>query len=76
MFLSVDFPFYLGVCHPSFLKNQPERILAVVMQWLSDTNPHVRRLCSEGVRPKLPWGMRLPLFADQPDLILPILEAA
>lgn len=43
--------------------------------WLSDDSPHVRRLCSEGTRPKLPWGLRLKAFIEDPTPLLPILEA-
>jgi len=34
----------------------------------------VRRLASEGCRPRLPWGIALPAFQDDPSPILPILE--
>jgi 3-methyladenine DNA glycosylase AlkC len=33
----------------------------------------VRRLVSEGTRPRLPWGVRLPLFIEQPNLVIPLL---
>lgn len=39
----------------------------------SDVN--VRRFSSEGSRPKLPWGMGVPLLKQQPQTILPILES-
>lgn len=58
-----------------FLMAQQERTLAQVMLWLDDENPHVRRLCSEGTRPKLPWGKRLPSFIANPQPTLPILSA-
>jgi len=45
-----------------------------VSKWLSDPNPHVRRLCSEGTRPKLPWGKRIKSFVANPQPTLPILE--
>ncbi|MCR2747435.1 DNA alkylation repair protein [Limnobacter parvus] len=57
-----------------FLIHQPERTLAQVGKWLSDPNPHVRRLCSEGTRPKLPWGKRIQSFVVNPQPTLPILE--
>ncbi|MDP8206920.1 MAG: hypothetical protein P9L92_09675, partial [Candidatus Electryonea clarkiae] len=37
-------------------------------------DPKVRRLASEGCRPRLPWAMALPAFKKDPTLILPILE--
>ncbi|MEW6204583.1 MAG: DNA alkylation repair protein [Pseudomonadota bacterium] len=57
-----------------FLIYQQERTLAQVNKWLSDPNPHVRRLCSEGTRPKLPWGKRIQSFIANPRPTLPILE--
>lgn len=58
-----------------FLIREQERSLAQVMKWIADPNPHVRRLCSEGTRPRLPWGVRLPEFMKDPRHTLPILEA-
>lgn len=57
-----------------FLLQQPERTLAQLTAWTSDHSPHVRRLCSEGTRPRLPWGVRLAAIAREPGLTLPILE--
>ena len=37
-------------------------------------NPHVRRWCSEGVRPRLPWGKKLTALVKAPDPIFPILD--
>ncbi len=34
--------------------------------WTNDPSPHVRRLVSEGTRPRLPWGMRLKAFQANP----------
>lgn len=45
-----------------------------MLQWSNDENYHVRRLASEGCRPKLPWAMALPKFQADPSPILPILE--
>ncbi len=57
-----------------FLARWPERTLARLMEWTDDPDPHVRRLCSEGTRPRLPWAMRLPAFMEDPAPVLPILE--
>jgi len=35
----------------------------------------VRRLVSEGTRPRLPWGIRLQCFIREPEACLPLLEA-
>lgn len=45
-----------------------------LMLWTSDDDEHVRRLASEGCRPRLPWGKRLTEFCDNPEPIFPILE--
>ncbi len=58
-----------------FLIQQPSRTLARLQEWTRDSNPHVRRLCSEGARPRLPWAMRIPAFIKDPRPVLPILEA-
>lgn len=58
-----------------FLIRHPERTLARLLQWTADPNPHVRRLCSEGTRPRLPWAPRLPAFIADPAPLFPLLEA-
>lgn len=58
-----------------FLRDDLARTLAVMRDWATDENEHVRRLASEGSRPRLPWSFRLqPVVAD-PTLTWPILEA-
>jgi 3-methyladenine DNA glycosylase AlkC len=58
-----------------YLIKWPERTLARLREWTRDPDPHVRRLCSEGARPRLPWAMRIPAFIKDPRPVLPILEA-
>lgn len=58
-----------------FLLAEPARTLAALESWLDDPNVHVRRLISEGTRPRLPWAMRLPAFVEDPTSLLPLLEA-
>lgn len=58
-----------------YLLKQPEITLMVLKTWLKHDNYHVRRLISEGTRPRLPWGVRLPLFIEQPDRVMPLLSA-
>ena len=48
--------------------------MKVLDKWSEDPNPHVRRLTSEGTRPRLPWAMRIPSFIEDPSPVLPILE--
>ena len=57
-----------------FLIDQQDRTLKQLMEWTSDDDPHVRRLCSEGARPKLPWAKRIPSLIVNPEPVLPILE--
>ena len=57
-----------------FLREQPERTLDQFGRWTADPNHHVRRLVSEGSRPYLPWGERLPQIAENPQLTLPLLD--
>ena len=42
--------------------------------WAEDENFHLRRLASEGCRPRLPWAMSLPVFKKDPTPILKIME--
>jgi 3-methyladenine DNA glycosylase AlkC len=53
----------------------PELVLATLQRWTSDPSPHVRRLASEGSRPRLPWGLRLQSLVADPTPTLPILAA-
>jgi len=57
-----------------FLDREPERTLAVLHRWAASPDPHVRRLVSEGSRPRLPWGARLPRFQRNPSETLALLE--
>ncbi len=57
-----------------FLAEDPARAMAYMAQWAKDENHHVRRLASEGCRPRLPWGMALSAFKKDPSPILLILE--
>lgn len=57
-----------------FIDLAPEKTLARLMDLTRHPNPHVRRWCSEGIRPRLPWGKRLDQFIINPAPILPILE--
>ncbi len=42
-----------------FLKQDLHRTLKVMHEWAGDRNHHVRRLASEGSRPRLPWSFKL-----------------
>lgn len=57
-----------------FLVQDTERTLAVMKRWTSSADEHVRRLASEGSRPRLPWASRIPALRDDPTLAAQILE--
>jgi 3-methyladenine DNA glycosylase AlkC len=57
-----------------FLERYPDRTLAVLAEWASDPSPHVRRLVSEGTRPRLPWAPRVRFLDEHPERVLPLLE--
>jgi 3-methyladenine DNA glycosylase AlkC len=62
-----------GIRH--FILADQARALSILGGWLSDGNRHVRRLISEGTRPRLPWAMRLPALMRDPAPVLPLLDA-
>ena len=57
-----------------FLIEHEALTLATLRAWLDDPSAHVRRLVSEGSRPRLPWGIRLQRFCADPAPTLPLLE--
>lgn len=58
----------------AFLNEHPEATYAQMLTWSTDANPHVRRLSSEGIRPRLPWAPRLRHFQKDPAPVLALLE--
>jgi 3-methyladenine DNA glycosylase AlkC len=58
-----------------FIVAHPTLTLDTLLAWTRDPSPHVRRLASEGSRPRLPWGMRLQALVQDPTPTLRILEA-
>ena len=52
----------------------PRRVLRELAVWVDDDDPHLRRLVSEGTRPRLPWAPRLRVFDRDPEPILALLE--
>jgi len=57
-----------------FLRRDLTRTLAVMEHWARDENEHVRRLASEGCRPRLPWSFRLDALMADPSPVAPILD--
>jgi 3-methyladenine DNA glycosylase AlkC len=58
----------------AYLMKHPEATYARLVEWARDENVHVRRLVSEGSRPRLPWASRLPAFQKDPQLVIALLE--
>ncbi|KGJ94908.1 DNA alkylation repair protein [Colwellia psychrerythraea] len=57
-----------------FIEKYPELSAKYLKQWATDEDYHVRRLTSEGTRPRLPWGIRLQAFCQNPEPNLALLE--
>ncbi len=51
-----------------------ETAFQTLEMWTQDPDEHVRRLVSEGSRPRLPWGPQLPQFIANPSPIFQLLE--
>ncbi|MBL8600548.1 MAG: DNA alkylation repair protein [Myxococcales bacterium] len=62
-------------CIRPFIEDNPDLALQYFTKWVSDPSLHVRRLVSEGTRPRLPWAGRLTVFAARPEPIYALLEA-
>ena len=61
-------------CIRPFIEKYPDKTLAVLKEWTHDPNVHVRRLSSEGLRPRLPWAKKIDRFIDNPKPVLDILN--
>lgn len=57
-----------------FVRTYPQECLNRITGWASSENFHLRRLASEGLRPKLPWSPKLDTFLDNPQPVFDILE--
>ena len=58
-----------------FIVRHPALTWATLARWTADPSPQVRRLVSEGSRPRLPWGLQLKSLIADPSPTLPLLEA-
>lgn len=56
-----------------FIQSHPKDTMATIKKWAKDSDEHVRRLASEGTRPRLPWSFKLREFVKDPSLGLEIL---
>ncbi len=57
-----------------FLIRYGDKMMQQMYVWSKHDHPMVRRLATEGSRPRLPWAMAVPSLKKDPTLILPILE--
>jgi 3-methyladenine DNA glycosylase AlkC len=57
-----------------FIERYPEQTYARLLDWATHPNVHVRRLVSEGTRPRLPWAPRLRQFQRDPEPVIRLLE--
>ncbi|MFQ5480492.1 MAG: DNA alkylation repair protein [Thermodesulfobacteriota bacterium] len=58
----------------AFIKKYPERTMAEMARWAESGNKYLRRLASEGCRPRLPWACALPEFKKNPAPALKIIK--
>ena len=57
-----------------FIERHPEPTYVYLERWTRDPDEHVRRLVSEGTRPRLPWAPQLSDIKADPTPILPLLD--
>jgi 3-methyladenine DNA glycosylase AlkC len=57
-----------------FIERNPAETMREIAGWTEHSSDQVRRLASEGIRPRLPWAGRLPDFQADPEPVLRILE--
>lgn len=57
-----------------FILNYPAKTLPRLTAWASHPDWRVRRLASEGTRPRLPWGIQLKPFIENPSAVIDILN--
>lgn len=57
-----------------FIEKHQDRTIALLHSWAAHPNHHIRRLVSEGTRPRLPWASHLKTFIADPSPALPLLD--
>lgn len=57
-----------------FILKYGDRMIERMTGWADHESHKVRRLASEGSRPRLPWAMAIPALKKDPSPILPLLE--
>lgn len=57
-----------------FIIKYETKMIKQMNLWSKHKHPMVRRLATEGSRPRLPWAMAIPSLKNNPSPIIPILE--
>jgi 3-methyladenine DNA glycosylase AlkC len=57
-----------------WVQHQFEIVYPQLQRWTQHKDPHLRRLASEAVRPRLPWAEHLAALKSDPRPIIPLLE--
>lgn len=57
-----------------YIREYPQKTIKIMQKWSKSENFHLRRLASEGSRPKLPWSTKLDTFIENPQPVFKILE--
>ena len=57
-----------------YIEQHFELTFKELLRWCQHDNEHVRRLASEGMRPRLPWGGHLNAFKQDPEPVFEILN--
>ena len=60
-------------CIRPYLERHRDATLDRLAEWTADPSAHVRRLVSEGTRPRLPWASRLRDFQRDPAPVLDLI---
>lgn len=58
----------------TFIEVDYERAMEILHTWCDDPSPHVRRLVSEGTRPRLPLAGRIKRFQNDPRPVIALLD--
>lgn len=57
-----------------FIQRYPDLVFDTMGRWVAHPDEEVRRLVSEGTRPRLPWAPRVPLLDAEPGWAIPLLD--
>ncbi|MCF6283304.1 MAG: DNA alkylation repair protein [Candidatus Polarisedimenticolaceae bacterium] len=57
-----------------FIERYGDEMMLQMQRWAESDNHHIRRLASEGCRPRLPWAMALPAFKKNPEAVIEVIS--